>query len=71
MTHGEYVKDFSLQAKGIMVESYKLILVPLWLLHFKVDDTVYEVIINGQTGAVRGDKPQNVVGKLVSWLKGE
>lgn len=71
MTHGERVKDFSLQAKGIIVESYKLILVPLWLLHFKVEDTVYEVIINGQTGNVRGERPQNVVGKLFSWLKGE
>jgi hypothetical protein len=57
--------------QAMIVESYKLILVPLWMLHFKVEDTVYDVIINGQMGNVRGDRPQNVVGKLVSWLKGE
>lgn len=71
MTRGEYVKDFSLHAKGITVESYKLILVPLWMLHFKVEGTVYDVIMNGQTGNIRGERPQNVVGKLFSWLKGD
>jgi DNA-directed RNA polymerase subunit RPC12/RpoP len=71
ITYGEYIKDFSLNSKGMIVESYKLILVPLWMLHFKVEDTVYDVIINGQMGNVRGERPQNVVGKLFSWLKGE
>ena len=71
ITHGEYIKDFSLYSNGLLIESYKLILVPLWMLHFKVEDTVYDVIINGQTGNVRGDRPQNVAGKLFSWLKGE
>ncbi len=70
ITNGEYIKDFSLFSNGMLVESYKLILVPLWMLHFKVEDTVYDVIINGQTGNVRGDRPQNAVGKLFSWLKG-
>ena len=40
------------------------------MVHFKVDETVYDVVINGQTAAVRGERPQNVVGKLFSWLKG-
>lgn len=72
ITGGEYIEDFSVQSKDLLVESYKLILVPLWMLHYKVEDTVYDVIINGQTGNVRGDRPQkNVVGKLFSWLKGE
>lgn len=71
VTRGANIKDFSLNTNGMIVESYKLILVPLWMMHFKVEDTVYDVIINGQTGNVRGSRPQNVVGKLFSWLKGE
>ena len=71
ITSGLYIKDFTVQSKGLIVESYKLILVPLWIMHFKVEDTVYDVVINGQTGHVRGERPQNVVGKLFSWLKGE
>jgi DNA-directed RNA polymerase subunit RPC12/RpoP len=71
VTYGEYIRDFSVSSNGIIVESYKLILVPLWMLHFKVEDTVYDVIINGQTGNIRGERPQNVVGKLFSWLKGD
>jgi hypothetical protein len=72
ITSGEYIKNFSVQSKGLTVESYKLILVPLWIMHYKVENTGYDVVINGQTGQVRGDRPQNnVVGKLFSWLKGE
>ena len=67
----QYVHDLGVNSSGLLVESYKLILLPLWMVHFKVDETVYDVVINGQTAAVRGERPQNVVGKLFSWLKGE
>ena len=66
----QYVHDLGVNSSGLLVESYKLILLPLWMVHFKVDETVYDVVINGQTAAVRGERPQNVVGKLFSWLKG-
>lgn len=67
----QYVHDLTVNSSGLLVESYKLILLPLWMVHYKVEDTVYDVVINGQTAAVRGDRPQNIVGKLFSWLKGE
>lgn len=67
----QYVHDLVVNSSGLLVESYKLILLPLWIVHYKVEETVYDVVINGQTAAVRGDRPQNVVGKLFSWLKGE
>ncbi|MFO7682780.1 MAG: hypothetical protein R6X34_22305 [Chloroflexota bacterium] len=68
---GEDIKNFSLNTTHLLVESYKLILVPMWLVHFKVEDQVYDVVVNGQNGRVRGDRPQNAAGKLFSWLKGE
>jgi Zn finger protein HypA/HybF involved in hydrogenase expression len=71
ITSGDYIKDFTLYSNGLVVESFKLILVPLWMLHYKVENAVYDVLVNGQTGSVRGERPQNVVGKLFSWLKGE
>lgn len=67
----QYVHDLVVNSSGLLVESYKLILLPLWMVHYKIEDAVYDVVINGQTGAVRGDRPQNLVGKLFSWLKGE
>jgi hypothetical protein len=67
----QHVHDLVVNSSGLLVESYKQILLPLWMVHFKVEDTIYDVVINGQTAAVRGDRPQNVVGKLFSWLKGE
>jgi DNA-directed RNA polymerase subunit RPC12/RpoP len=71
LSPGQYVHDLIVNSSGLLVESYKLILLPLWMVHYKVEEAVYDVVINGQTGAVRGDRPQNVVGKLFSWLKGE
>ncbi len=71
LTHGEYVRNIAFNLSGIMMMSYKLILLPLWTTHFTVDDKTYQVYINGQNGRLRADKPSGVVGKFFSWLKGE
>ncbi len=70
LLHGRYVQDFSVGTSKLSIDSFKLILLPLWMVHYKTEGKVYDVIINGQTKAIRGDRPQNVVGKLFSWLKG-
>ncbi len=71
LTSGDYVRDLVVNSSSLMIESYKLILLPMWMVHFKMEEKVYDVVINGQTGAVRGNRPQSMAGKLFSWLKGE
>ena len=71
VTGGESVHSLRISTQHLTIDSFKLILVPLWIAHYKLEGTVYDVTINGQTKKVRGDRPQNVVGKLFSWLKGE
>lgn len=67
---GNY-RDFKLSAAGgLAVQSYKLILLPLWIAHYKVDDDLYDVTINGQNEAIHGARPKGVVGRFVSWLLG-
>jgi hypothetical protein len=70
VTGGEMVTDLAFNSSGMMVESFKLVLLPVWMMHYKVDAEVYDVLVNGQNGRVLGQYPQTAVGKLVSWLKG-
>ncbi|MFZ0544981.1 MAG: hypothetical protein WAM60_06065, partial [Candidatus Promineifilaceae bacterium] len=64
-------RDFKLSAaSGLSVQSYKLILLPLWMARFKVDDELYDVTVNGQNNAIHSNRPQGAVGRFVSWLLG-
>ncbi len=71
LTSARYVRDLRINSGNLMIESYKLVLVPVWTVHFKVEGSMYDVVINGQTAVVRGQRPQSAAGKLFSWLKGE
>lgn len=68
---GMYLDEFQIRTSGMLIESFKHILLPVWILHYKLDGKIYDVIVNGQTKEVVGDWPQSIVGSLVSWLKGE
>jgi len=71
VTRGEAVNDLTFNSSGMMVESFKLILLPVWMVHYQVAGVVYDVLVNGQNGRIVGQYPQTAVGKLASWLKGE
>ena len=42
--------------------TYKHLLLPLWLLSYRYKKTVYQVVVNAQTGEVQGERP-------FSWIK--
>jgi DNA-directed RNA polymerase subunit RPC12/RpoP len=71
LTGGRAIRDLGLSSRGVVVDSFKLILLPVWMAHYQVEERPYDVIVNGQNGRVRGEKAAGVVGKLVSWLRGE
>jgi hypothetical protein len=54
-----------------VIESFKLILIPLWIAHYSDKDTQYTVVVNGQTGVVHGQKPARGLRKLWAWLMGD
>ena len=37
--------------------TYKYLLLPVWISHFKYKDKVYQFMVNGQTGQVAGKTP--------------
>ncbi len=57
----EDVRNVKLGSLGLVVESFKLALLPIWLAHYKVDGETYDVLVNGQTGGVVGKRPSRGV----------
>ena len=69
------LKDFKMNSMGLIVESYKLVLLPLWIGRYLNKEEKgkkrYTVVVNGQTGTVYGEKPAKGLGKLLGWLKSD
>ncbi|WP_420642259.1 TFIIB-type zinc finger domain-containing protein [Candidatus Leptofilum sp.] len=57
----EDVRNLRLGSLGLVVESFKLALVPIWLVHYKVDDETFDLLVNGQTGVLVGKRPSRGV----------
>jgi hypothetical protein len=56
-----HVRNFSMNA-AFDDEAWRLILLPAYLTSYRFGDRTYQLVINGQTGKVAGDKP-------VAWRK--
>lgn len=65
------VKNVRFSSAGMVVESYKLLLLPVWIAHYRYRSRRYPIVVNGQTGAVRGERPgqQKSTAGISDWLK--
>lgn len=59
--HSRYVRNFSMNA-AFDDEAWRLVLLPVFITTYRFRDKTYQLVINGQTGQVAGDKP-------VAWQK--
>jgi hypothetical protein len=52
---------------GLAVLSYKLLLLPVWVVMYTYRGQVYRAVVNGQNGTVEGDVPRNdnLVGRIL------
>ena len=71
LTNESTVRNLHISTNEMIVESFKQVLLPLWLAHYKLEDTVYDVLLNGQTAEILGERPLGVMGRLFGWLAGE
>ena len=59
---------------NMAIDSYKLLLLPIWLTTYPYDGEEYHVFINGQNGAVHGQLPKDIQkankknGGILGWL---
>jgi rubrerythrin len=63
--NGQY-KELIIDTSNMLVESYKLILLPVWLTTYQIKDKRLNIIINGQTGKVIGEEPGS---EFTRWMK--
>ena len=55
----------------MLIESFKLILLPIWVGSYRYQDEDYKVVVNGQTGTVRGVRPRGGLRKLLDDILGD
>jgi DNA-directed RNA polymerase subunit RPC12/RpoP len=60
------VENFRPSSSKMSVESFKLVLVPAWVTSYVVDGKPYNILVNGQTGAVVGETPSL---DLLAWIE--
>ena len=65
------VTEVEVSLSNLFVTSFKLVLLPAWLAHYPAQGKQYTVVVNGQTGAVRGERPAGSARKVWNWLVGE
>jgi DNA-directed RNA polymerase subunit RPC12/RpoP len=56
----DQVRDLRFSSLGLIIETYDLVLLPAWLTSYTAQDLEsrrYDVLVNGQTGAVTGARP--------------
>ncbi len=54
--HSVHVRNFAMQA-DFADETWRYILLPVFAAAYRFEDQSYQVLVNGQTGAVAGQKP--------------
>ncbi|RJP55128.1 MAG: hypothetical protein C4583_00985 [Anaerolineaceae bacterium] len=52
-----YLSNLNLSTAGMTVESYKLVLLPVWITDIRFRGKTHTILINGQNGRVVGDTP--------------
>ena len=64
------VIDLRYSTSAISITSYRLILLPVWVIDYSFEDRSHRAVINGQTGSVHGKIPRHVLKDLLEGLLG-
>ncbi len=54
----QQVRDLTFSSLGLIVETFKLVLLPAWLACYTLEGKRCEVMVNGQTGQITGPRPR-------------
>jgi DNA-directed RNA polymerase subunit M/transcription elongation factor TFIIS len=60
------VEGFSMRTSNMLVESYRLALLPFWKMYFMAGERRYDLVVNGQNGKITGERPSR---GLLGWVK--
>ena len=65
------LRELTCSTLGLIVETFKLVLLPVWMTSYQYSGKRYPVAINGQTGRVAGTLQRNKAQKLLAWVLGD
>jgi Zn finger protein HypA/HybF involved in hydrogenase expression len=68
---GETYRDFFMSSSGLIVESYKLVLLPLWIADYRYKNETFLAAVNGQSGKAAGRVPRSGLQKTLASLFGQ
>jgi hypothetical protein len=68
---GKTYKDFFMSTGGLVIESYKLVLLPIWIAAYRYKKEKFAVAVNGQSGVVSGKVPRSGLQKALAGFFGE
>jgi hypothetical protein len=64
------IEDLHVDPTGFAIDRFRLILVSLWRAQVVLQDENQEVLVNGTSGELLEGRPQGLLGRLSTWLKG-
>lgn len=62
---GRVIHDLTIGSAGLAVSSFKLILLPIWLVGYRYGGERYRLLLDGYSGAGHGEVPR---GRVQGWL---
>ena len=65
---GQTIHGLACDSSGVVVDSFKLVLLPVWVASYRYGGKEYPVVVNGQTGTVHGQRPQSGLKKLLDGI---
>ncbi len=68
---GENVHDLVLDSTSVLIESFKLVLLPVWMIEYTYKGQRYALAVNGQSGEVKGEVPRSGLQKLMAGILGD
>ncbi len=57
-------QNVQLNTGGLIIESFKLLLLPAWITRYRAQGKIYHVLIDGQSGEVHAQEPGNWLQRL-------
>lgn len=74
-----HLQNLSTSSANLAIDSYKLLMLPVWMTIYSFGGQEYHVLVNGQSGAVQGElpppekeeKPKKKRNKFLDWLNEE
>jgi hypothetical protein len=67
---GDTVRNVHVDKTDLAIQSYKLVLLPVWLTGYFYMETQYTLVINGQNGQVHGEVPRSGVQRVLGEIFG-